>query len=129
MTSIFFEGARNGLLLIQCCERCGHYQFALAGRSAAVGRCRACTAQNPPWVATRGVATLVSYTVLHGRPHDDSVAPSKVAGIAELIEGPWVHGVIDAAASQLEVGMPLTVGITSVTNEKIPVPIFRSTLS
>jgi uncharacterized OB-fold protein len=122
----FFAGAREGVLMIQRCRVCGSHQFALPELAAAVRFCRTCTAPRPPWVAAQGTGIVVSLTVIPGRRRPDGgTPPPRVAGIVELVEGPWVHAAIDSGPDTLAVGQAVRAGFADGLEPDRPVPVFR----
>jgi len=52
----YWEGLRNGRLMLQKCEACGHWQWP------AVFRCSDCGTWSPPWREIAPKGTLFSWT-------------------------------------------------------------------
>jgi hypothetical protein len=90
-TAEFFAGTEHGELLLRRCADCGQLSRPQA-RS-----CGWCQSADLSWAAATGTGTVVSWSVVHGRPADgDHPAdgdppPRVVVAIVELTEGPWLH--------------------------------------
>jgi uncharacterized OB-fold protein len=80
----FFDAAAAGRLAVRQCEN-GHYLPPSLGYMGASLRCPECQSPNIDWVTASGDATLVTWTVAHSK--DGS---TKIAGVVELAEGPWM---------------------------------------
>jgi uncharacterized protein len=118
----FFDAAREGFLAIERCSACGKEQFALAGRSAAIERCRHCAAPDPEWVRASGTGVLISYTIVPVRSSDGPPS-ERVAGIIELVEGPWIHAAIVAEPDVLRPGLAMIVDFPG-EDANLPAPLF-----
>jgi uncharacterized OB-fold protein len=115
-TEEFFDGTSAGRFLLRHCLNCG----AVSAPQAA--QCERCTATELEWVAAAGDATLVSWTVAHGKP---GTAPV-VLGIAELAEGPWWWSRIeDSAPEDLRPGTPLSIEYRRHSPQDEAVPVFK----
>jgi len=114
-TAGFFDGTANGQFLLRHCPSCG----AVSAPQAA--QCERCAATDLDWQAARGDATLISWTVAHGRPGTDPV----VACIAELAEGPWWWSCVeDCSPDQLRPGAPLRIEFRRSGPQDETVPVF-----
>ena len=99
-TAAFFDAAASGKFLLRFCPSCG----AVSAPQAA--QCERCAATDLGWRPASGDATLVSWTVSHGKPGTEPV----IVGIAELAEGPWWWARIeDAMPQSLSIGAPLRI--------------------
>lgn len=75
-SAVFFEGAKEGKLLVRRCPRTGDH-LDLRSDDSSVW-----------WVTASGLGTVVSWAVVHGK--DAEGQPTRVTvGIVELDEGPW----------------------------------------
>jgi len=124
-TAPFFEAAGRGQLVVQQCAQCGHRQFP-APFTPGTTRCHTCLSPDLSWQPVRGAGSLVSWTVLRGRPAlDGAAAPATVVAVVELEEGPWVHtqlrGVGDGA--DLAAGLALQVTFEQPDGGE-PLPVF-----
>jgi len=89
--------------------------------SPQAAQCERCAATGLDWRPASGDATLVSWTVTHGKP---GTAPVIVC-IAELAEGPWWWSRIeDAAPEDLAIGVPLRIAYRHPGPDSETVPVF-----
>ena len=118
-TAEFFDGTAAGQFLLRHCTDCG----ALSTPQAA--QCERCCSTALDWRPASGDATLVSWTVAHGRPDASGTASRTILGIAELAEGPWWWSQIaDADPAQLRVGTPLRIIFRRYDAQHEAVPVF-----
>lgn len=116
----FFEGARQGRLMLMRCRACG------AWRMPSRDRCDRCWSTDTEWAAASGKGTLYTFGIMHQRYHPAFAAeiPYNVA-VVELAEGPRLTtNIIDCPNDQLRVGMPVEVVFDSVSDD-VSVPKFR----
>jgi uncharacterized OB-fold protein len=112
----FFEGAKQGRLMIQRCAACSKHRFV------ARQRCDACGSPKSAWVQASGRATLVSFARVHQKFHPAFAAetPYPIATV-ELEEGPrLVTGLVGLEGRTLKAGLPLTVVFEAAGEWKIP---------
>jgi len=78
------------------------------------GICPKCLQNRFEWIRLQGVGNLLTYTVIHFPPTQfDALAPYAV-GVAKLVEGPQVPGMIKhAKLEDLRIGMALKVEFES----------------
>jgi uncharacterized OB-fold protein len=122
VTAFFWEGAKEGRLLIQRCDACGFLQHT--PRTC----CKRCNgfAFTPTEVSGRG--TLYSYTIaVH--PFHPWLAQRLpyVLAVVELEEQPGlklVTNIVDAAEDELRCGLPVEVGYEWITDD-VALPVFR----
>jgi uncharacterized protein len=117
----FWEGCRQGKLLLQYCEQCQRYQFYPRLY------CMQCGADIPRWVEASGRGTVYSYTIIcqNKSPEFAHDTPYNVA-IVQLEEGPrMMSNIVNIDLTDLRVGLPVKVVFDSV-NETISLPRFRS---
>lgn len=99
----FFDGAREGRLMIQRCSACG------ASRFVARVRCDMCRSPDSEWITASGKATIVSFAVMHQRYHPGfyDELPYPLA-VVELEEGPrLITSLVDVEGVELKVGLAL----------------------
>ena len=74
--------------------------------------------------AASGRATLVSYTIVPGKPSPNDPAPRSVVAIGELEEGPWWWAEIEGADPEdMKIGAPLRIAFREI-NDGQHVPVF-----
>ena len=116
----YWEGCREGRLLLQQCGSCGKHQFYPRIM------CSHCNGDTLAWVPASGQGTVSSYTVVR-RPVSPGYAadtPYVIALIA-LAEGPtMMSNIIGCAPEAVTVGMPVEVSFEA-WSEEISVPKFR----
>jgi uncharacterized protein len=119
----FFDGAREGTLLVRRCEN-GHYMAPTQGYNGPAIRCYVCQSDAIDWAPVAGTGELVSWTVVHLRGDEPS---TRIAGIVELDEGPWVKGLIDVPNDdELSAGTRVRVHfVDSADGAGEPIPAFR----
>ena len=106
----FFDGTARDELMVKRCDACGHHVRGIAMV------CTACHGPDLTWVVASGSASLVTWTVVHGRD-----APT-VAAVVELDEGPWLHArLVDVDPGALRVGTRLAVEFVDAGEERVPV--------
>ncbi len=119
-TRPFWDGCRRRTLVIQRCTPCGTF------RHPPTPICWRCRSFAHDWVAVAGRGTLFSYAVVRRAFLPELAVPYTVAVVA-LDEAPGVRlvsNVIDAAAGELAVGLPLEVVFDDVSAD-VTVPRFR----
>src|SRR5215207_11694983 len=102
-TQPFFEGAKNGVLVIRHCNTCRTF---LAPVSKI---CTECLGEDVEWRAVSGNGTLHTFGVMHQRYHPgfDAEIPYNIA-VVQLDEGPRVQSnIVGCANDKLRVGMAL----------------------
>jgi uncharacterized OB-fold protein len=118
-TAEFFDGTAAGDFLLRHCTACD----ALSTPQAA--QCERCCSTALDWRPASGDATLVSWTVAHGRPDASGTASRTILGIAELAEGPWWWSqIVDADPARLRVGTPLRISFRRYDAQHEAVPVF-----
>jgi uncharacterized OB-fold protein len=116
----FWEGTKQGKLLVKTCGACGHvdhppYLF-----------CTACGSEEAGWVEASGRATLHAYAVnTYGVPFPFMEDLPYVTALIDLPEGPrMISNVVDCAPDELKNGMELEVVFVKATND-IVLPKWR----
>jgi uncharacterized OB-fold protein len=118
-TAHFWDGTREGELLLQRCTSCSKSYFPPRPF------CPACGEREVEIYAATGRARLYSYVINH-RPAPGFEAPYSIA-VVELEEGPrMMTNIVDCAQTPeaLVLDMPLEVTFESVS-EEISLPHFR----
>jgi hypothetical protein len=114
-TAAFFDAAASGQFLLRHCPACG----ALSAPQSL--QCERCAATGLDWQPASGEATLVSWTVSHGKPDTEPV----ILCVAELAEGPWWWTRLeDAAPEALTIGAPLRIAYRRPAPDSETVPVF-----
>ena len=119
-TQPFWDGTREGRLLIRRCRDCGKAHFYPRPF------CPRCWSQRVEWEDASGKATLYTYSVVYQNDHPPF--PERlpyVAAVVDLEEGPrMMTNVVDCQFDELRVGMPLEVTYRQET-EEITLAVFR----
>ncbi len=116
--AFFFEGARQGQLLIQRCASCGVL------RHPPRAMCSECRSFDWDTVAASGRATLYSFVVVH-YPEVPAFDYPLVVGLVELAEGTrLVTDVTGVDPSDVRVGMPLELEMVAF-DEELTLPQFH----
>ncbi len=118
----FWEGCREGKLLLQYCDQCQRYQFYPRLY------CMQCGSETLRWVEASGRGVIYSYTVIHQNksPEFANDTPYNVA-IVQLEEGPrMLSNIVDIALTDLRVDLPVIVVFDPVS-DRISLPRFRPT--
>ncbi|MCF6110418.1 Zn-ribbon domain-containing OB-fold protein [Mesorhizobium muleiense] len=105
VSSVWFDAAKNGTLLLQYDPANGKFQFY--PRAHVVGA----PDREPEWVESSGAATLYSFTVVKRSIHPQFAGsvPFTLA-IVELAEGPRMTSwIVDVAEEELRCDMHLKV--------------------
>lgn len=116
----FWEGAREGRLLLQGCGSCGARQFYPRAL------CVACGSQELGWWPASGRGTIFSHTVIrrHQAPWWEAELPYVVA-MVELEEGPrLLTNIVGCPPEAVRIGMPVEVRFQLTRREEIRLPVF-----
>jgi uncharacterized OB-fold protein len=118
--AFFFEGAREGKLLIQRCGSCGTLRHP--PRPACVD----CRSFEWDTVEATGRGTVYSYVVVHHPQVPAFDYPLPIA-VVELEEGTrLVADLVGVAPEDVTIGMPVVVDFVAVDDE-LTLPMFRPT--
>ena len=118
--TFFFEGARQGKLLIQRCGSCG------ALRHPPRPACNICRSFEWDTVVASGRGTVYSYVVVHHPQVPAFDYPLPIA-VVELEEGTrLVADIVGLAPEAVTIGMPVVVDFVAVDDE-LTLPLFRPT--
>ena len=116
----FFDGARDGKLMLQHCVSCGMWSFPVRER------CPHCFAAALQWRQASGHGTLYTFTVMHQvmNPGFASAVPYNVAQV-DLEEGVrMVSNIVVSPNDSLRVGMKLQAVFEAV-GDNVSLPKFR----
>ena len=112
----FYEGAKQGRLMIQRCGKCGVSRFV------ARSYCAECGSPQFSWVQASGRAKLLTWAHVHQKYHPAFLAetPYPIATV-ELDEGPrLVSDLVQLGGATLRAGMALQVVFDDAGEWKIP---------
>jgi uncharacterized protein len=120
-TQPYWDGAREGRLMLPWCEDCGKPHF----HPRAI--CPHCGGATLAWREASGRGRLHTYVINHkpGKGFEDRVP--YVIAVVELEEGPRLLTnieIADPTSERLPIDMPLLVSFRTLTKE-IALPVFR----
>jgi uncharacterized protein len=116
--AFFFEGARQGSLLIQRCAQCGTLRHP--PRPA----CASCGSFEWDTVTSSGRGTVYSFVVVHHPQVGGFDYPLPIA-VVELEEGTRLVGdLIGVDPAEVRIGMPVVAEMVAVDDE-LTIPMFR----
>ncbi len=120
-TAAYWEGCRQGKLLIQRCDSCGHYQFYPRLF------CTECMSTPVEWIQASGRGTVISFTIVRQAISEAYAADVPyVVALIQLDEGPiMMSNVIDADPEHITIGMPVEA-VFETWSEDLTVPKFRA---
>lgn len=121
VNQLFWDGTAAGELRIRCCKACGaRFRFTTEW-------CPTCWSTDLGWETTRGQGTVRSFTVVHMAPYESMAARVPyVLALVELAEGPtMICNIVDCAASQVRIGIP--VQVTFEARGDLHIPQFKLT--
>jgi uncharacterized protein len=116
----FFDGARDGKLMLQHCTACSQWSFPVRER------CPHCFAAELEWRQASGRGTLYTFTIMHQvmNPGFASSVPYNIAQV-DLEEGVrMVSNVVDIPNDSLQIGMRLQAVFEDV-GDNVTLPKFR----
>jgi uncharacterized OB-fold protein len=116
--AFFFEGAKQGTLLIQRCGACGLLRHP--PRPA----CASCGSFDWDTVTSSGRGTVYSFVVMHHPQIPGFDYPLPIA-VVELEEGTRLVGdLIGVDPADIRIGMPVVAEMVAVDDE-LTIPMFR----
>jgi|SRR4051794_29509523 uncharacterized OB-fold protein len=123
----FFDGARDGLLMLRRCRACATYMSPVAGIGAPVRpRCVACFSGDLEWAPSGGRASLYSFVIMHQR-YDPAFAQDIPYNIVVVVTEEGVRltsQVVGCPNDALAIGMALEV-VFERMGDGVAVPKFR----
>ena len=119
-TEPFWQGLRDGKLLLQRCLSCRAIRYPPRPM------CSECNSVEAEWVPASGRGSVYSYTVTHQALHPTLVDRiPHVVILVELEEGVRLtSNILDCQASDVYIGMPVEVVLGQMTDE-VTLPKFR----
>ncbi len=109
----FYDGAKDGRLMLLRCSQCDRYR--LPGRE----RCADCWSTEAEWAQASGRGKLYTFGVMHQKYHPAfaEVTPYNYA-IVELEEGPrLVTNIVECENDDLRTDMPVEAVFDAVSDE------------
>lgn len=114
----YFDGCREGQLLLQSCQTCDKSQFY----PRVV--CSHCGASTLHWTPASGRGSVASFTIVRRAVSQAYDAPYVLA-LIDLAEGPrMMSQVIDVDIDTMTVGIEVSVAFEAWSDE-IDMPVFR----
>lgn len=117
----YWEGARDGKLLLQRCGDCGTLRFFPRYL------CTECGSDNTEWVEASGRGTVHSFTIVHRAAFAEFQARTPyVVALIDLAEGPrMMTNIIGDGALEVAIGDAVEVTFEARGAEGAKVPQFR----
>ena len=115
----FWEAAKKGRLVAPQCADCGVF------RLPPTPFCPACRSTNVAWPELSGLATVFSFSVVHGFPGISDI--TLVPAILDLPDAPGarlVCSLIDVDPDDVHIGMTVTVDFAAISDGWMQ-PVFR----
>lgn len=116
----FWDGCREGKLLLQYCDQCQQHQFYPRLY------CMHCGAEHIRWVEATRRGLIYSYTIIHQNKAHEFVyeTPYNVA-VVQLEEGPrMMCDIVEVDLADLRIDLPVVVTFDAV-NDTISLPRFK----
>lgn len=116
----FWEGLKDGTLLIKRCSACGAHHFYPRPF------CPTCWSDDVEWVAASGRATVYSYSTVYVNdlPPFGPQVPY-VAAVVDLEEGPrMMTRLVGCTKDDISIGMPVTFE-TAPLDDELAMAVFR----
>ena len=116
----FFEAARSGTLVLQCCRSCGERRFPPRDI------CSHCLGREADWVPSSGRGKIVTWNVMHQVYHPGFAAEVPYAVVLVELDdgGRMISNVVECPPGRLEVGLPVEVTFERLSDE-VSLPKFR----
>jgi len=107
----FWEGTRQGRLLLQRCGCCGAYRWTPQYL------CRQCHAEEYEWVPVSGRGAVYSHTTVHRAP-SPAFEPPYVVAVVALAEGPMMlTNIVGCDPAAVAIGMEVEVVFEPASDE------------
>ena len=119
-TQHYWDGAKAGELLLQCCDDCAHTYFPPRPF------CPKCASRKVSIKKASGKGTLYSYVINH-RPAAPGFTPPYAIAVVALEEGPrMMSNIIDCPQTPeaLVLDMALEVAFETI-DDKLTLPVFK----
>lgn len=115
----FWEGLRQGRILLQHCPRCDDWIFYPRPL------CPRCLNRRLDWRPAAGAATLYSFTVAERPLSPDFPVTPWMPAIVELAEGIRLpSALVDVAPADIRIGMPLVPSVRTHDETQLPLLYF-----
>ncbi len=116
----FFDGAREGRLMVQKCDSCGTLRFP------AHDLCSKCNSTTSRWVPVSGRGEVFSFNIMHQLYHPGFANQVPYAVVmVELEEGcKFVSNLLGVKPHDIKCGMPVEV-VFERLSEAVTLPKFR----
>jgi uncharacterized protein len=116
----FFDGAREGRLMVQKCDSCGTMRFP------AHDMCSKCNSTASRWVPVSGRGEIFSFNIMHQVYHPGFAGQVPYAVVVvELEEGcKFVSNLLGVKPHDIKCGMPVEVVFEKLSDE-VSMPKFR----
>jgi uncharacterized protein len=116
----FFDGAREGRLMVQQCDSCGTLRFP------AHDMCSKCNSTASRWVPVSGRGEIFSFNIMHQVYHPGFAGQVPYAVVVvELEEGcKFVSNLLGVKPHDITCGMPVEVVFEKLSDE-VSMPKFR----
>jgi uncharacterized OB-fold protein len=115
---VFWRKCKAGELAVPRCRVCGELNWF----PRAI--CRSCSSTDLEWAPMSGHGTVYSFSVVD-RPPSADLPPRYVLALVDLDEGVrLMTHVVDCDPSTVRIGMRVTVGFKSISDE-VALPVFR----
>lgn len=116
----FFEGARQGQLMVQKCAECGTMRFPAAEL------CSNCLSTKAGWVKVSGRGEVYSFNIMHQVYHPGFAGEVPYAVVVvKLEEGPkLVSSLVGVKPHEIRCGMGLEA-VFEKLNDQVTLPKFR----
>jgi len=121
----FFDGAREGTLMVRRCRACGTYMWPVTRfGTTVIARCTNCLSGEVEWAPASGRGTLYTFALMY-QPYDPSFEIPYNLSVVELEEGvrTTTVNVVECDNEDLRIGMPLEVVVEE--REGVFLPMFR----
>jgi uncharacterized OB-fold protein len=116
----FFDGAREGRLMLQHCGACNQWSFPVRER------CPHCFAAELEWRQASGRGSLYTFTIMH-QVMNPAFAPSVPYNVAQidLVEGVrMTSNIVGIGNDALRIGMPVEV-VFEAADGDVRIPKFQ----
>jgi uncharacterized OB-fold protein len=118
-TTPYWEGMKQGKLLLQCCSACGkvrHYPRPV---------CPHCYSMEHRWIEAKGSGTVHSWTIAHHAFHPGFKGDLPYTLVTvDLAEGVRMQAQLHGAeATSLAVGLPVRIAFEAATRD-LTLPVF-----
>jgi uncharacterized OB-fold protein len=122
----YFDALARHELVVPRCAACGTWLPPAGLFAGPPVRCASCQSDQLEWTVVAGAGTLVTWTAIPRRASVVDGGEGQVAGLVELVEGPWITAAIDAPPDRLAEGLPVQFDTATPGEGSEPVPLFRA---